>query len=139
MRTVGFFREMSKTDSPVYTETLPKARAEASDYSRRDVFQYLNAGYPVLDVMESTTDLIGGAFHVPGGPSVLTDGTFIWRTDLAPYVQHYAIELPADFVDFMKLNRYIIPQVPQNALIEIAYSVSSMLGFRHDPGAAPQS
>ncbi|MFD9715499.1 hypothetical protein [Streptomyces sp. NPDC059076] len=136
---MGFFKEMIAGDSPIYRESVPRERGSATIYPPDDVIQYLNAGYPILDVMEGTVDVIGGAFQVPGGSSVLSDGVFVWRMDLAFYVRQYEIPLPVDFVTFMRENDFAVPRVTQGDLIEISTAVTNQLGFRAAPGAAPRS
>lgn len=109
------------------------------NYPTAEVSQYLRSGYPVLDVMELTTDKIGGAFRVPGGSSVLTDGSHVWRLDLASYVQYHSIQLPQEFLDFMRDHRYRIPDVNQETLVEISVVVNRELSYRTDPAAGPRA
>ncbi|MBD0422940.1 hypothetical protein H0H10_27935 [Streptomyces sp. TRM S81-3] len=97
--------------------------------------RYLTSGHPVLDVTELTTDAIGNRFRVPGGSSVLTDGTHAWRADLAHYVNHYSIALPAEFTQFMDKHGYRVPQVTRKKLIDISMDVTRFLGFRADAGS----
>ncbi|MFH8796690.1 hypothetical protein [Streptomyces sp. NPDC017941] len=138
MKFVGFYRDMKPDGPEIYGEETPSINpGGAPEYSFQEVSRYLHSGHPVLDVMESTTDIIGQAFQVPGGSSVLTDGSFSWRADLASYVEHYAIALPPDFLDFMRGNNFEVPHVPRDRLLEISVAVSSALGFRTDAGAAP--
>lgn len=141
MKFIGFYREMDKGNPRVYQDAIPKPNSPvspASPYASLKVSEYLLAGHPILDVTEMTADVIGSAFRVPGGSSVLTDGSFTWRLDLASYVKHYAIPLPQDFLDFAKENGYRVPPVERNKLIEISLLVSRELGFRTDAGAAPR-
>jgi hypothetical protein len=90
---------------------------------------YLKSGYPILDVMELTTDFIDGAFRVPGGSSVLTDGYFVWRADLASYVERYHIDLPQEFLDAVHNYGYRIPPVQHEVLLNMSIKVSQALGF----------
>ncbi|MFF3498917.1 hypothetical protein [Streptomyces sp. NPDC003247] len=83
--------------------------------------------------------MIGNAFRVPGGSSVLTDGCFTWRLDLASYVQHHSIALPQEFLTFIEGNEFRVPPLEQEQLIEITLLVNRVLGFRTDPGAGPHS
>ncbi|MFJ7417673.1 hypothetical protein ACIQXD_03530 [Streptomyces uncialis] len=139
MRLIGFFKELDPRNPAVYTEELSNPGAEQPDYPKSDVVRYLSAGYPILDVMEGTSDVIGSAFRVPGGSSVVSDGTFAWRVDLEHYVQHYEIPLPVEFVSFMRENGFLIPRLSQSRLVEISISVNELLGFHVDPGAAPRN
>lgn len=43
---------------------------------------------------------VGGAFVVPGGLGIRSDGVHYWRTDAADYVEHYGVSLPEDFLRY---------------------------------------
>ncbi|WP_157855875.1 hypothetical protein [Streptomyces aureocirculatus] len=139
MKFVGFYQDMNPEGPSLYSESTPSINSGAPEYSSQEVRRYLHSGHPVLDVMESTTDVIGQAFHVPGGSSILTDGSFAWRVDLASYVEHYSIALPSDFLEFMSSNNFKVAHVPKDRLLEISVAVSSALGFHTDSGAAPRA
>ena len=62
------------------------------------VLRYLSSGAPVFDAMEATPDPRSAGHFIPGGSSLLTDGTWCWRLDLAAYVEAYALRLPTAFV-----------------------------------------
>jgi hypothetical protein len=134
-KLVGFYREMSEGEFP-YEEGIPRSGSGDGQYPAEDVARYLLSGHPVLDVMEVTTDVIGSQFRVPGGSSVLTDGSHVWRLDLAHYVRCHFIALPRNFVQFMTERNHHVPYVTQSALIAIAWEVNRTLGFRPDSGSA---
>ncbi|MGA5772141.1 hypothetical protein ACPC36_32270 [Streptomyces pseudogriseolus] len=138
MQFIGFFRELTDGNAGVYKNGIPSP-GSGVNYPSAEVSQYLRSGYPVLDVMELTTDKIGGSFRVPGGSSVLTDGSHVWRLDLASYVQYHCIQLPQEFLDFMRDHSYRIPGVKQETLVEISVAVNRELNFRTDPAAGPQA
>ncbi|MDT6983840.1 hypothetical protein ACFSUJ_12725 [Streptomyces lusitanus] len=138
MQFIGFFRELTNGNADVYKDGIPSP-GSGVNYPSAEVSRYLRSGYPVLDVMELTTDMIGGSFRVPGGSSVLTDGSHAWRLDLASYVQYHRIQLPQDFVNFIRDHRYRIPAVKQETLVEISVTVARELNFRTDPAAGPRS
>ncbi|WP_225632090.1 hypothetical protein [Streptomyces solaniscabiei] len=138
MKLVGFYREMSQGESP-YEEVIPQSGSGIGQYPAKDVERYLTSGHPVLDVMELTTDVIGGQFRVPGGSSVLTDGSHAWRLDLANYVSHHSIALPQEFIQFMQEHEFNVPSVARDDLIAISAEVNRMLGFRPDGGSGALS
>ncbi|MFD0419437.1 hypothetical protein [Streptomyces sp. NPDC127108] len=139
MKLIGFFRDMNPKAPSIYSEKTPSVNPGKPEYPLQEVGSYLHSGYPILDVMEATADVIGKAFHVPGGSSILTDGSFVWRVDLASYVEHYAIALPPDFLEFMERHNFKIPHVTQDQLIELSIAASNALGFHTDPGASPRA
>lgn len=138
MRLVGFYRDMEPGNPGIYREDILLNEHGELDYPTTPVIQYLTSAYPILDIMESTADVIGGKFRVPGGSSILTDGTFIWRADLESYVHHYPIVLPEDFVKHMKRHHFKVPHSDQSHLLNLSTSMTDMLNFRIDPGAGPQ-
>ncbi|MFE7115105.1 hypothetical protein ACFU99_06735 [Streptomyces sp. NPDC057654] len=139
MRPVGFFRELEPDSPHTYKESISDYIAtDQPHYPKDQVVQYLDTGHPILDIMEMTVDVIGRAFQTPGGSSILTDGTFIWRADLSAYIKHYSIQLPVDFLEFMSTNHYEVPNPPDEHLVEISLSASALLGFREDAGTGPR-
>ncbi|MGA5124072.1 hypothetical protein ACPCAG_12245 [Streptomyces pseudogriseolus] len=137
MQFIGFFRQLTNGNADVHKNDIPPP-GSGMNYPRVEVSQYLRFGYPVLDVMELTTDMIGDSFRVPGGSSVLTDGSHVWRLDLASYVQYHCIHLPQEFLDFIRDHRYRIPTVKQETLVEISVAVNRKLNCRTDPAAGPR-
>lgn len=139
MEFVGFYfhRGMDEGSPRVYADTI--SGFNNSPYEIPEACSYLLNGHPILDVTEITTDIIDSAFRVPGGSSILTDGSFAWRLDLASYVEHYAVNLPQHFLEHIESNGYHVPRVDQHRLIEISLLVSRELGFRTDAGAGPRT
>ncbi|GAA3048559.1 hypothetical protein GCM10020000_31120 [Streptomyces olivoverticillatus] len=69
----------------------------------------------------------------------MTDGEFVWRTDLSSYVTRYSIRLPEEFLKFMQEKQFKVPDVPRTRLLELSLAVGRMLNFRDNPGAGPQA
>ncbi|GAA2677453.1 hypothetical protein GCM10009864_56370 [Streptomyces lunalinharesii] len=139
MELVGFYREMESNNSEVYKESIANAYARRGGYEAKLVSRYLRSGYPILDVTESTVDVISGSFRVPGGSSILTDGRFVWREDLATYVDHYSLSLPDSFLDCIRENDFKVPSVAHEHILDVSLSVGRLLGFRANSGAGPQN
>ncbi|MGY1454361.1 hypothetical protein [Streptomyces sp. SS8] len=138
MKFIGFFREMHHEGKEAERESVLEAIQIQGDYNTADMTSYLASGHPILDIMEVTSDLIGGKFQSPGGSSVMTDGEYAWRADLVEYVKHYRINLPQDFIQWVDEKYYKVPEVSQQRLIDISISVNQFLGFKAAPGAGPQ-
>ncbi|WP_253191439.1 hypothetical protein [Streptomyces sp. M1013] len=51
--------------------------------------------------------------------SLLTDGAWLWRDDLAYYVAKYHLVLPSDFVARARELGHRPPEVPESRLVEI--------------------
>ncbi|MER7557647.1 hypothetical protein ABTZ46_11930 [Nocardioides sp. NPDC126508] len=129
MEFAGFFRELDPDDpSDIYGRRLADAVGGDVTYSRAEVLHYLESGYPILDVMESTPDPLEPDLSVRGGPSLLTDGLWVWRHDLAHYVRRYGVDLPSAFLRRMGAMDHTIPDVDVDALRAFSLEVSARLG-----------
>ena len=116
MRTAGMFVELGrvKQDGPqpsihdsVLGETLPDAER---------VVGYLRGGHRLLDFMDISDDVFDSSQQVLGGPSVLTDGDWMWRDDLAHYVERHRVTPPAEFLALIRERHYIVPSVADEVL-----------------------
>ncbi|MER5737244.1 MULTISPECIES: hypothetical protein [unclassified Streptomyces] len=130
MKLIGFYREMDAHYDTAWGGPVPAPGSGEGKYPVAEVVGYLSAGHPLFDVTELTTDVIGGAFRVPGGSSLLSDGTFVWRADLAKYVEHYRIDLPGDFLRAARENGFRVPPPDYEALLPLSVGASALLGFR---------
>ncbi|MDI3419943.1 hypothetical protein [Streptomyces luteolus] len=130
MQFVGFFCEIEPDNPDVYSAPISLALAGADGYPAEEMARYLESGHPIFDVMEGTRDVVGDLFHSPGGSSLLTDGRFVWRVDLASYVKHYCLGLSDEFLNHAAGHSYQVPDVPFRQLLEISVSAAGRLGYR---------
>ncbi|MEU3219589.1 hypothetical protein [Streptomyces sp. NPDC006971] len=130
MKLIGFYLEMDRDYAPSWGGSVPPPESGAGKYPVHDVVNYLKSGYPIFDVMEMTTDVIQGAFSVSGGSSMLTDGNFVWREDLASHVERYIIDLPQDFLDAARSHGFRTPPSSREALLKVSDEACEVLGFR---------
>ncbi|MCP9987480.1 hypothetical protein LUX01_13080 [Streptomyces sudanensis] len=130
MQFVGFFREMQPNPDEVFKESIFDHLTGGPSYEASNVVRYLESGYPVFDIMEGTRDVLGGKFLVPGGSSLLTDGQYVWRNDLSYYVREYKINLPVEFLNYMRDRNFEIPPEDPQLFEEIGNTASRLLGFR---------
>ncbi|GAB0104452.1 hypothetical protein JMUB6875_34260 [Nocardia sp. JMUB6875] len=70
------------------------------------VAEYMRAATPVFDVPGDVTDLIDTAKTIRSGPSLVSDGEWIWRVDSIHYLENYALEIPAEFLDHVRGRNY---------------------------------
>lgn len=100
MRMVGRFRELERA-----AEDLPSI-FDARDLLDRPTAQavslYLDSGVPAFDVMEAVRDPFDPSKYLPGGSSLLSDGEWVWRADLAYFVKEYRVALPDTFISRAK-------------------------------------
>ncbi|MDN3292619.1 hypothetical protein QWM81_00880 [Streptomyces ficellus] len=130
MKLIGFYQEMDPNYAAAWGGSIPAPDSGKGKYPVVKLVSYLTSGHPLLDVTELTTDVINGAFRVPGGSSVLTDGEFVWRADLAKYVERYHIDLPEEFLHATHRHDFRVPPADYDTLLPLSVKVSSLLGFR---------
>lgn len=68
--------------------------------------EYMKAGTPVFDVPTESTDLVDTAKTIRSGPSLVSDGEWIWRIDSVHYLQNYELEIPGEFLDHVRERNY---------------------------------
>jgi hypothetical protein len=114
LRRVGFFEELGlgihyvgKIRHAIQNQALPNEQM---------IIDYLNGGYVLLDVPETATDVVAGKERIVGGPSLVSDGTWVWRLDLAYYVGKYHLSLSADFIEHLIRNKYRPPVIQERDL-----------------------
>ncbi|WP_157547898.1 DUF6531 domain-containing protein [Micromonospora sp. ATCC 39149] len=104
----------------IFKNSIIDAIREITGWHDDEVASYLDSGIPLIDIMESTTDVIGGDARISGGSSILTDGTWVWRQDLSFHVKNYHLELDGDCVEHaMKMN-FAIPEPDHSSLLALA-------------------
>lgn len=120
MRTLGLFRELEPKRPGIFRNSIVDAIREFPGRHDGEIASYLESGIPLIDIMESTTDVIGGDARISGGSSILTDGTWIWRQDLPFYVKNYHLELDRDFVEHAMKMDFAIPEPDRASLLALA-------------------
>ncbi|MFE2995140.1 hypothetical protein ACFXG4_09045 [Nocardia sp. NPDC059246] len=101
LKPVGIYREMYRT----VREELPSMRDSYVRHpiaDRKLVSEYMKAGTPVFDVPGEVSDLLDTAKAILGGMSLVSDGEWIWRVDSIHYLENYALEIPAEFLDHVR-------------------------------------
>lgn len=90
---IGEFRELGFPHAP----SMADAVEQLAEDVRATVERYIRNGLMVAAVPGSSPDVLDGEIHLVS-PSLLTDGTYLWREDLAHYVNKYGIALPEPFI-----------------------------------------
>ena len=100
------------------------------DIDREALTAYLRAGNGMAYVMEGVRDVISGKLfrEGSGGPSLLTDGVWLWRLDLAHYVETHRVWLPLAFIDHARSNGFEVPTLGEDQLAELAVRERSAHG-----------
>lgn len=107
LRAIGFFRERGhgKKDGP----SLVESKGQLPAGLRETVAAYLGVGRSIAS---------GGVTHDvldPEDPrprlklSILTDGRWVWPSDLAHYVRVYGVAVPQVFIDDGDARQWRVP------------------------------
>jgi hypothetical protein len=119
LREVGYFSELrhGRSDGPSLRASLhPEGSQEEVHLVR-----YLRSA-SVLAANGPVSDVLSGD-PLPDALSVMTDGTWMWPSDLAFYVERYHAELPTDFVDHARQSNWNPRQLSDEELIALARSL----------------
>jgi hypothetical protein len=107
---VGFFHELS--DDPDERRTLPSLCAALSQTPHDDearIVSYLKSGICVGARGCYVEDVLDPSSKAPLHAHLYTDGTYLWRSDIAHYVEQYHLRLPLEFVHHMAAMNWHVP------------------------------
>jgi hypothetical protein len=116
MKTAGMFREFGGIKHPepqdsIFDHVSPDP---LPDVDR--VVAYLQAGHVLIDFMDVADDVFDRSRQILGGPTTRTDGDYLWRDDLAYYVERHNVALPDDFLRLIRARHYIVPDLDDPTL-----------------------
>ena len=104
MKAIGVFDELVKSQKGS-GGSLRVLAGGLTDEDARAAAVYLKSGVPVLDIMEMTRDPLHPDTKIPGGSSLMSDGHWVWRQDLAYFVERYRVQLPEEFLRHVRSAR----------------------------------
>ena len=138
-RRVGFFAELEERRPNVFQGSIFEVISRNRDPHESNVVAYLRSGHALMDIMEGTSDVIANdGCGVSGGSSLMTDGVWVWRLDLPYFVQKYHLELDPEFVWHAARNKYIVPDVPDERMAQLApeaaWEIYGMRKLRFESG-----
>ncbi|MEV6277763.1 hypothetical protein [Nocardia sp. NPDC051832] len=107
LSTVGIYREMyqGKEQLPL----LRESQATQALGDQQEILRYMRAATPVFDVLEDVLDLVDNTITIPSGPSLISDGRWIWRVDSIHYLTTYRLAFPDEFVQHVRSQNYRPP------------------------------
>ncbi|MEV0844397.1 hypothetical protein AB0J21_00685 [Streptomyces sp. NPDC049954] len=111
-QTVGFFDELSAPEGVGRCGPVRDFTRSTGPSDEEEIRHYLRSGVTVRVAWESERDAVDPAAPaLPGGATLLTDGTWIWRADLAYYVGRYHVALPAAFLSLVRARAFVVPEL----------------------------
>ncbi|GAB3659716.1 hypothetical protein GCM10027589_20980 [Actinocorallia lasiicapitis] len=106
LKPVALYREMyggEREDLP----SIHNARGTIVEPDRKRILDYMRKTPAGFSVMESVPNLLVPGEYIGGGPSLNTDGTWVWRTDSLVYLALRPLVLPANFVEDVRDRDYV--------------------------------
>ncbi|MER6734699.1 hypothetical protein [Streptomyces puniciscabiei] len=111
---VGDFRELEH-GRPDGLSLRAAVHAEGTEHER-DLVQYLRSGSALFCTPSAVPDVLSVTGAVIGGLHLLTDGKWLWYSDLAHYVEHYHVSLDPGFLEHVQSNGWAIPELSDRDL-----------------------
>ncbi|MDV9174287.1 hypothetical protein R6V09_29790 [Streptomyces sp. W16] len=93
---------------------------------RAKISEYLRSGTPVIALMGFSEDVLGNKFSRSGGTAIMSDGRFFWRFDAADYVEHYGIELPAEFLSYGAARQWVPPVLSREEVAAVDHRLGEL-------------
>ncbi|MGC5377491.1 hypothetical protein ACPXB1_03305 [Micromonospora sp. DT68] len=109
LKAAGMFREFGPVRSVEPQQSIFDSVIDEELPDAAQVVTYLNSGHVLIDVMDVADDAFDSTRQVMNGPTVLTDGDWLWRKDLAYYVRRHRIAVPEDFLALIRARNYVVP------------------------------
>ncbi|HJD80682.1 hypothetical protein [Kitasatospora aureofaciens] len=111
---VGDFRELEhgRPDGP----SLRAAVRDTEPEYGRDLVRYLRSGSALIATPSAVPDVLSPSGAVIGGLHLLTDGQWLWYSDLAYYVEHYRVTLDPWFIEHARNNDWMVPELSDSDL-----------------------
>ena len=102
----GYYKEMPHGEStdPSIMDFIGKKID-----NKNEICEYLKKGMVLAACGQVVDDVINPERGIAGAPDDMTDGRWMWPADLVYYVENYDLQLPKEFIDYMKNNDWKIP------------------------------
>ncbi|MGI5254085.1 hypothetical protein [Actinacidiphila glaucinigra] len=114
---VGNFRELGRgwSDGPSLRAAVrDKAPAHAAE-----LVEYLRNGMVLVAATTLVHDVLSPSNAVIGGWQLLTDGRWLWHSDLAYYVERYHVALDLRFLAHAQGSNWTVPQLSDAELLAL--------------------
>lgn len=112
MKRVGFFKELTHGDKNA--TSIKEIIGQNTLDKEPEIINYLNNGKVFCIAPGGVCDVLDESKGVIESLEILTDGEWIWPSDLSYYLQNYHIKLDEPFIEHIKKNNWKIPDVDIN-------------------------
>ncbi|MBV2356448.1 hypothetical protein KUM39_19040 [Streptomyces sp. J2-1] len=113
IKRAGFYREIGgRSATPDDAPSLRDAVQDSGPWDEDRILAYLESAPEIYTTMGAERDALTGDEWITGAGSLVTDGTWLWPTDLVHYVRRHHAALPQEFLDHIRATNYTVPTVP---------------------------
>ncbi|MEW2299513.1 hypothetical protein AB0958_05925 [Streptomyces sp. NPDC006655] len=124
---LGIFGRIASQSAFSGTADELRQRAGAIPVGERaKIAEYLRSGTPVIALMGFSEDILDSNFSRSGGTAIMSDGRFFWRLDAADYVEHYGIELPAEFLSHGAARHWVPPVLSREEVAAVDHRLGEL-------------
>ena len=110
MKAIGLIAELERGASAALPR-INELRDKLTPALAHLICDYLDSGVTAIDIMEASQDPLSVSTFIPGGPSLVSDGTWVWRKDLSYFVRNYLVWLDEHFVSHVLHSGTSMPEV----------------------------
>ncbi|MFI7388324.1 hypothetical protein [Streptomyces sp. NPDC049813] len=114
----GFYRELGGAGDGA-APSLRDAGRSTGEWDEERLLAYLEASHEIYTVMGAERDVIADDVWITGAGSLITDGTYVWPTELAYYVRRHHVALLPEFAAHIRARNYVSPPVPREQALAI--------------------
>ena len=126
-KTAGMFIELGPVRSAERQDSILANVAPEPLADLDQVLAYLKAGHGLIAMMDLQDDVFDGSRQVMNGSSVRTDGEWLWREDLAYYVERHNVAIPGEFLDLIRRRGYLVPDLDELTLEECTVQAEHLM------------
>src|SRR4051794_21031709 len=119
MKTAGMFIELGPVRQSEAQPSIHDSVSATPIPNADRIVAYLRGGHVLIDFMDVADDVFDTSRQILGGPSILTDGDWLWRDDLAYYVSRHNVSIPDEFLRLIEGRHYVVPDVDEQTLQKI--------------------
>ena len=117
LKKVGFFKELKHGDE--FELSLKKSMRNIPLENEDKIIDYLDNGISLYVTAGLVSDVLDKSKGVIRNLEILTDGTWVWPSDLSYYVKFYHVELNTHFIEHIKKNEWVMPKQEDIDLLKL--------------------
>lgn len=121
LKRAGFFRELNHGDGLPDEPSIHEKLQEAFLSEEQNILAYLEAG----SIYAMSAGVAFDYFQRPKRHAInslvlLTDGIWLWPSDLAYYIRHYHVSIPEALGHYMKAQGWELPSLDREEIIALS-------------------